>query len=165
MDNATKKILLATALILAGTGTVIAQDGSGRGGDRPTFEMLDVDGSGEITAEDFAALRDNRFSEVDTDGNGTVTLEEFTAAAGARAAERAAERFARLDADGDGVLSRDALEARGGRDGNFGERFLSRADTDDSGGVSAEEFEAAQERFAERRGGRDGDRKNGGRRN
>ena len=72
-----------------------------------------------------------------------------------RAGERADEMFARLDADGDGVLSRDVLEGRMG--GQPGERMLSRFDTDNSGGVSAEEFETAREKMAERRGkSRDG---------
>ncbi|MEO1024069.1 MAG: EF-hand domain-containing protein [Pseudomonadota bacterium] len=154
MDNATKKILLATVLIAVGAGATMAQDGPGRGGERMNFETLDVDGNGEITAEDLAAMRANRFGEIDANGDGSVTLEEFQAAASARATEQAAERFARLDADGDGSLSRDALEARGR--GNPGERMLRRFDADNSGGIDAEEFETAMARFAERRGGRDG---------
>ena len=148
MKNATLKITALTALILAGTGMAMAK-GPGHDGNLPTFEEMDADGSGEITSEDFALLRDARFAEIDADGDGSVTEAEFTAHAAARAGERAAARFARLDADGDGVLSRDVLEARGGRGG--GERMLSRLDEDGSGGVSAEEFEVGMERLAERR--------------
>lgn len=147
MDNATLKILLASALIAAGTGAAMAK-GPG-GGERMNFETLDVDGSGEITAEDFATLRDNRFSAIDADGDGSVTLEEFTAAAAARSTERATQQFERLDVDGDGVLSRDTLGGGGG----MGQRMLTRLDTDDSGGVSEEEFEAAKDRMAKRRDG------------
>lgn len=151
MEKTTLKIVLAAAVISAGAGVAYAQD---RGGERPTFETLDVDGSGEITSEDIAAYRANRFAEVDTDGNGTISEAEFMAAAAARAGERAAEMFARMDVDGDGELSQDALSGRiGGR--GFSERMINRVDTDNSGGVSAEEFEAAQSRMAERRGGRD----------
>ena len=107
----------------AGTGMAMAQ-GLGRDGGPPTFEEMDADGSGEITAEDFAMLRENRFAEFDTDGDGSVSEEEFVAAAANRASERAARMFARLDADGDGMLSRDALEARGGRGFGRGERFF-----------------------------------------
>lgn len=163
MDNATKKIVFATVLIAVGAGAAFAQSGPGRGGERPSFETLDVDGSGEITVEDFTAMRDNRFSEVDANGDGSVTLEEFQAAASARAAERAAEQFARLDADGDGALSQDALQARRGG-GNRGERMIERFDADNSGGISAEEFETAQAQFQERRGERGG-RDRGGKRN
>jgi hypothetical protein len=153
MENGTLKIAVATALIVMGAGAAIAK---GPGGDRglPTFEELDADASGEITTEDFAALRDTRFAELDSDGDGSVSEAEFVAAAQTRAAERAAEQFARLDADGDGTLSRDVLENR--RRGDMGERMLSRIDEDNSGGVSAEEFEAGMERLAERRGKRKG---------
>ena len=65
--------------------------------------------------------------------------------------------FARLDADGDGSLSRDVLEAREGG-GRMASRMIERADTDGSGGVSAEEFEAIKERMAERRSGKMGKR-------
>ena len=157
MDNATKKILLATVLIAVGAGAALAQGGPGRSGEGITFDTLDVDGSGEITAEDLTAMRENRFGEIDANGDGSVTLEEFQAAASAQATEKASERFARLDADGDGTLSRDALEARGR--GNPGERMLRRFDADNSGGISAEEFETAKARFAERRGGRDGSKR------
>ena len=151
MEKTTVKILLATTLIAVGAGAAMAK-GPG-GGERMDFETLDVDGSGEITVEDIAALRDNRFAALDANGDGSVTLDEYQAAASAEAAERAAERFERLDADGDGSLSRDVLEARSGRGGGMGERMISRLDTDDSGGVSAEEFEAAKDRMANRRDG------------
>ncbi len=61
---------------------------------------------------------------------------------------------ARLDADGAGELGRDLVEGRGGRGG--GERLIRRFDTDDSGGVSEEEFEDAKARMAERSGKRRG---------
>ncbi|WP_413720642.1 EF-hand domain-containing protein [Silicimonas sp. MF1-12-2] len=149
MDNSTLKILVATLAITAGVGVAEAQD-RGMRGEGMTFEALDADGSGEITLEDLEALKEQRFAQFDADGDGSVTAEEFRAHAQARAAERADEMFARLDADGDGVLSRDVLESRMGR--QPGERMLSRFDTDNSGGVSAEEFEAAKQQMAERRG-------------
>ena len=149
MDNSTMKILAAALAITAGAGVAQAQERGPMGGDM-NFETLDVDGSGEITVEDFEAMGAQRFAEFDADGDGSVTAEEFTAHAQARAAGRAAEMFARLDADGDGLLSRDTLEGRMGR--TPGERMLSRFDADNSGGVSAEELETAKERFAERRG-------------
>lgn len=146
MEKTTLKMLLAGALIAVGTGAAFAQ-----GGPRMDFETLDVDGSGEITIEDMASLRNNRFAELDADGDGSVTREEFTAAQMARASDRAGQMFDRLDVDGDGVLSRDAVESQ--NRGGGGERMISRLDTDNSGGVSAEEFEEARARFGERRKG------------
>ena len=155
MDKATIKILTATALIVAGASMAMAR-GPEFGGEHMNFEHFDADGSGEITQEDLALLADEKFGTLDADGSGGVSEAEFVAAAEGRAAERAARMFARLDADGDGVLSRDALENR--RQRGFGERMISRLDEDDSGGVSAEEFEAGMERMA----GRGKDRRGGG---
>ena len=163
MENSTLKIMVTSLAILAGTGVAFAQDRGPRG-EGMSFETLDADGSGEITLEDLDALKAQRFAEFDTDGDGMVSSDEFTAHAQARAGERAAQMFARLDADGDGMLSRDVLEARMGR--GPGDRMLSRFDTDRSGGVSADEFEAAKERLAERRGMfRDGEGRGWGRGN
>lgn len=158
MDKNTVKILLATTLIAVSAGYATAQE---RGGDRMSFEELDVDGSGEITAEDLTALRDNRFAELDTNGDGSISQEEFVAGAQARSDERAARMFERLDRDGDGSLSRDVIENQ--RRGGGGERMISRFDEDNSGGISAEEFEEARNMMQERRKG--GDRGHGKRRN
>lgn len=158
MDKNTMKILLASALIVAGTGVAMAQGQKGQG---MTFDQLDVDGSGEITVEDLTALRDDRFAALDTDGDGTVTKEEFLASERIQSEERAERMFERLDADGDGALSRDVIEGR--QRGGGGERMISRFDEDNSGGISAEEFEEARAKMGERRKG--GERGFGKRRN
>ncbi|MXQ06318.1 calcium-binding protein [Alphaproteobacteria bacterium GH1-50] len=150
MDKTTVKLIAAAALIGLGTQVAIAQDGRG-GGPRMDFATLDADGNGQIEESDLDALRAERFAALDTDGDGAISEAEFVAHAAERAGERAAEMFSRLDADGDGMVSRDAVEARQGR--GMGERLLRRADADNSGGVSEEEFDAAMEHFAERRGG------------
>ncbi len=154
MEKNTMKSLLASTLIVLGAGTAMAQ--GPRGGDLPTFEELDVDGSGEITTEDLTALRESRFAEIDSNGDGSVSRDEFLDHASNRSEERASRMFDRLDADGDGVLSRDVIESR--RRGGDGSRMIERFDADNSGGVSAEEFEEVQARMAERRkGGKRGD--------
>lgn len=79
------------------------------GGDHPSFETLDADGDGNLTVAEFKAQAAAKFAEADTNGDGVLSLEELTAAAAARAAERAAIMIARLiefrDIDGDGALS------------------------------------------------------------
>ncbi|MYI70728.1 MAG: calcium-binding protein [Boseongicola sp. SB0673_bin_14] len=145
MKLARLTILAAASLIAAGTGAALALEAAKV---RMTFEQMDVDGSGEITREDLEMLPGARFAEMDTDGSGDISEAEFVAAAQARAGEAAARMFARLDADGDGVLSQDALAARRHDGGQL--RGIMRLDSDDSGGVSAEEFEAGMERFGHR---------------
>lgn len=154
MNTSTAKIM---AVLMIGLGATTAM-AAGEGRERPTFEELDADSSGEITAEDLETMRTERFATMDTDGDGSINEAEFVAKAQADAQERAAAMFARLDADGDGVLSQDVLQSRS-RGGNP-ERMISRLDTDDSGGVSAEEFEAGMEKMAERRN--KGGKKRGG---
>lgn len=146
MEKNTMKILLASVMIVAGAGVAMAQGPRGM-----TFDQLDVDGSGEITTEDLTALRNDRFATLDGNGDGSVSKEEFLAAQRTQAEERAERMFERLDADGDGVLSRDVIEGRQGVGG--GERMISRFDEDGSGGISAEEFEEARARMGERRKG------------
>lgn len=157
MNTSTAKIL-AVFMIGMGATAAMAAGAGGEGRERPTFEAMDSDGDGEITAADLEARRVARFAEIDSNGDGGVSEAEFVEHAQSRAQERAAAMFARLDADGDGVLSQDVLENRG-RGGNP-ERMISRLDTDESGGVNAEEFEAGMERFAERR--HNGGKKRGG---
>jgi hypothetical protein len=127
--------------------------GMGPGGDRPVFAELDANGDGQITAEDIEARRTARFTALDTDGDGQVSLAEFQAEASARAAERAGTVFGRLDADGDGMLSRDVIEMRGGQ-GGFEVRVIERFDANGDGGLSEEEFDAIANRMAEMREGR-----------
>lgn len=142
------QVLMAALATLMGAGTALAEEP----GERASFAALDVDGSGEITGDDMTALADARFAEVDTDGNGEVSEAEFVAHARARAAERATEAFQRLDVDGDGALSRDALALRfgRGRGQGFAERMIERADADGSGGISEAEFDTAREAMRDR---------------
>lgn len=131
--------------------------GPGRtgGGERPSFEMLDADGNGILTAEEVKAHQAGMFSAHDTDGDGMLNREELIAAIVAQATERAeamADRMFRWqDANDDGLIS--AGEMPGNRMAGLFERM----DTDNNGEVSAEEFAAAMDMAETRmkdRGGR-----------
>ncbi|SLN56855.1 EF hand [Pseudoruegeria aquimaris] len=156
--GATAMAVLATAFGAASVAEAKPGKGGHRGhGPEMTFEQLDANGDGKITAEDLAAAKAARFAEADTNGDGALSAEELQAQADARRADRVEKMIERMDANGDGVLSMEEMEAgrgdRGDR-GDRGGRMISRMDTDGDGAVSAEEFEAAKAKMAERRGGK-----------
>ncbi|MFN0262953.1 hypothetical protein ACKTEK_03645 [Tepidamorphus sp. 3E244] len=129
--------------------------GKGKGLER-MFEKADLDGDGNLTADEVNQIRSERFARVDLDGDGNLTITEIAKAQeAARQAMRDARAlrsvanargFTKTDADENGSIS--AEEYTSAR-----ERMFSRLDTDGDGGISAEELSAAKERFAERRGG------------
>ena len=70
-------------------------------------------------------------------------------------ASRVANRIEKADTNGDGLLQADEIAAqmedRGqGRRGANPERMFERADADENGSLSAEEFAQAQERMQDR---------------
>lgn len=147
----------------------------------PSFEALDFDKDGKITASDFTAASAARQKAMDPNGDGVFTLDEMKAFAGeqakARAEAKAERRFKMLDTDGDGRVT--AAEALAGRDHGRGkgphgfgkgargphspERMIAFADKDKDGAVSPEEFEAAKREMHERMADRKGPRGDKGR--
>lgn len=120
------------ALCLLAPLAAPAQSGPREGrAERPSFEEIwgkyDVDGDGFLSFSEFNAMR-------------RVAL---------LPKEQRLRLFNRLDKDGDGRISRQELrEIRqrrgGGRNARGGMRRLMELDTDGSGGVSLEEFRAAE---------------------
>lgn len=65
----------------------------------------------QITRAEFVDARIARLTALDTNRDGVVSPEERAAAMQARRAERAGDRFAKLDANGDGSISRAEFDA------------------------------------------------------
>lgn len=139
------KTTILIAGIVTGLGLSAVSAQAERGGERPDFATLDLDGNGEISMEELEAQGEARFAAADTDGNGALSEAELAAQASDRALGRINKMIERLDTNEDGELQQDELQAaHEGRRGG-GDRFA-RMDTDESGGVSEDEFNAAKER-------------------
>lgn len=124
-------VLLTTGVAIAGVTAVSAQGPGQRSGER--FERLDANNDGELTLEEMTARQAAMIEEADADGNGAVSKAEMRAFRDAKRAERnpdknddgvidrtefinaAQDRFDRLDADGDGLLSEDERPRKGRR--------------------------------------------------
>jgi|SaaInl59LU_5_DNA_1037362.scaffolds.fasta_scaffold30615_2 Ca2+-binding EF-hand superfamily protein len=142
-------LTLAGGLMLASALTTDAQARGGHGGmmERPSFEELDADGSGEITEAEMKARGAARFASMDANGDGKLTVEEIVAAHSGRAADRAERMVERFDTNDDGAVSEDELQA--GREARAEKRHakrFARIDRDGSGGLSPAEFEAMMDR-------------------
>jgi Ca2+-binding EF-hand superfamily protein len=151
--------LACSALALAiGASTVPAAAQQAGSDDGPPermermFEMLDADGDGAVTREEFEAAPSRRIAGMDADGDGQVSKAELEAVMVERAKARAEAMMARIDADGDGAASVEEFEKAGGseRRERRREKMFERIDVDDDGAVTRAEAEAAWARMAER---------------
>ena len=95
------------------------RDRARRGGERAAradgkpgdFEVVDADGNGQISPQEFEARRQAQrearrkrvFERVDADGDGFLSPDEFPSRAG---------RLAAMDANGDGIVDRDEIPRR-----------------------------------------------------
>lgn len=138
-------------LAIAAGGALTLSPAAAQDRQMPDFATLDANGDGQISLEELTAQRTARFAEADANSDGALSPEELLAHMEAERdarADRMVERMlSRLDANDDGVLQESELAARGGD--RMVQRF-DRADTNADGVISAEEFEQAQDRMAER---------------
>lgn len=131
-------MILSSVLVLSLGAASLAsaagmQHGKGKGmGPRgmnieQMFENLDTNKDGQLTKEEIQAAGQARFKAMDTDGDGFLSADELTAAAEKRAAERQAKRgdrtakmLEKLDADNDGKLSFEEMDAGKGKGRGMG---------------------------------------------
>lgn len=73
-------------------------------------KRADLNGDGQVSREERAAAKQNRFRALDMDKNGTVSQEELTR--NKKDPQKMAERMAKLDANHDGQISSDEFSAR-----------------------------------------------------
>lgn len=81
------------------------------GAGAPAPHHARADPNRQITRAEFVDARIARLTALDTNRDGVVSPEERAAAMQARRAERAGDRFAKLDANGDGSISRAEFDA------------------------------------------------------
>lgn len=160
-----KTTLLVAAIAAGVTLAATAEAREGRGGaPMPTFEELDTNADGGVTAQEIAdamqARATEKFAETDTNGDGALSSEEMLAAADEnrrdRMESRIADRIEKADTNGDGLLQADEIAAQmEDRRGPSPERMFNRLDANEDGSLSAEEYAEAAERRGDR--GRRGD--------
>ncbi len=152
MTHFTKLGLMAFMTALAVAPAAQADDMSAAKG--PARLMaLDLDGDGQITRVEAEDAHKARFDAADTDGSGTLSLVEMQAQAQARAAERAKQHFARLDANSDGQISPDE---RAGPKGDRIARMFKRHDANSDDVLDASELAKAKEHHAKKHGMKNG---------
>ena len=93
----------------------------------------------------YAGKKQCSMDKMDANKDGKVTFDEFKAAHD----ERMQQRFSRMDADGDGVITEEDRQQRGAR-------FFDAADTNKDGQLSKEEFTAAKKARNKGKGSKDG---------
>eukprot|EP00794_Sanderia_malayensis_P015187 gene15187-16753_t len=128
---------------------------------RKVFDLIDEDGSGKITKDEFSKLMkklnqetsadnmDKMFNAADKDGSGAIDFDEFLATFESNASPPSKsdleESFKMIDKNGDGFLSREEIKAGLAAVGEplsdeSVDEMLAAADTNHDGKISYEEF-------------------------
>ena len=139
-------IIGATVIALMGSVGIAYAKQSGGKGTRISFEQLDLNGDGFITASELQAAHEARFAKNDADGDGFLSAEEFAAMGGKMGkrmnkgegqGERKKARMMRyMDENGDGKIALSEIPT------DRMDRMIAKLDTDEDGKISVAEFEA-----------------------
>ena len=138
-----KTVAVMIVLALGATATVTLADpgdGSRRGAMLERLKAADTNSDGLISRSEAAALPRlaEHFDEIDANRDGQVSFEELRAFHGKRHGEHGKAMMKRIDADGDGKVSRaEALAAAAAR--------FDAADSNKDGFLTPEEMKAAHQ--------------------
>ena len=109
------------------------REGRGHGGHRgghgmmrQMMEKVDADGDRAVTQDEVDAFRAGVVAEADVSGDGNISLDEFETIYLKMTRERMVDRFQKLDADGDGVVTQTEMDKQ------FGD-IVARMDRNDDG--------------------------------
>lgn len=110
-----RTLLIAAAALVAIplTTAIAAKLGSdhGRHDGHGRIAQVDTNKDGSISAAEAEAARQARFQATDADGDGQISRAEIEARMMARIQSRIDRRIAHTDSDGDGVISREEADA------------------------------------------------------
>jgi Ca2+-binding EF-hand superfamily protein len=154
---------IAVASIL-GSATWAAASGDDHGhrkGPKFSIEEMDTNGDQMISKDEIAAHAKARFDQVDRNDDGKLSDAEMAAHGEKemtkRMKKRQAKMLKRMDADDDGMLSFDDMQAKQKK---RMDKIFSRLDADADGMLSAEELEKIKhkgKRHGKKHGHEDGD--------
>ncbi|WP_244867685.1 EF-hand domain-containing protein [Vannielia litorea] len=86
-------------------------DGGMMGGADHVLRLLDSDGDGIVSPDEFRTGMQAEHAKYDADGNGSLSLAEFETMHAAHVREATVDRFQVFDADGDGQVTADEIGA------------------------------------------------------
>lgn len=133
--SAISVVAIGTVAFAAGPG--MGQMGMGpmgmgmgpQGGPMKLFAEADTNKDGKLDASEIAAYRDKMFTEANPSGKDGITIQDFEPWFWKQHREMMVRAFQRLDADGDGKVTKAEMEAAG-------DRMLSWLDRNDDGTYS-----------------------------
>jgi Ca2+-binding EF-hand superfamily protein len=139
-----KYAALLCALTLAGTATLASAAGAEGQDPMARFKKADTNGDGMLSRDEARALPmiAKHFDEIDANHDGQITSDELRAyhqAMREGRKEKGAERFQKLDADGDGRISRAEAQASPRLAAHFDE-----LDVNKDGFLTPDEMKAAR---------------------